>query len=377
VLFLRIFAKNPRLLAALAIASCLSLTACGEETSLKIGFVGGGTGRIADLGVAGPDGVLFAVEERNRAGGIAGRMIELVVRDDRQDEDQAKRAVEDLLSEEVIAIVGPMTSSMAVVIKPIIDAGQTVTISPTAKTDQLSAQDDFFLRVTTPLSSNARKLAAHAVNDLHLQKFAVIYDLSNRAFSETWLNYFKTTLQEQKGTVVAEEAFNSDPSVPFMPIAERIMASEPDGVLFISNAIDTALLAQQLNKLGSRTPLFSSEWAFTTDLISFGGRAVDGMSSYHSFNSNSEEPRYREFKEGFIQRFGYMPAFASVLAYDAASFLFAGLEKNPERQGLKKTLLDLGPFQGLQSQFKVDKFGDVERRLFQTVVDDGQFKVVD
>jgi len=270
-----------------------------------------------------------------------------------------------------------MTSSMAVAIKPVIDADQMVTVSPTVKTDQLSAQDDFFIRVTTPLSSNAVKLATYAVNTLHLQKFAVIYDTSNRAFTETWFNHFKTALQERGGEIVAKEEFSSGPSVHLLPIAERVMASNPEGVLLLSNAIDTALLAQQLDKLGTQVPMFSSEWAFTTDLISFGGRAVEGMSSYHSFNANSEEPDYLSFKKRFIQRFGYVPAFASVLAYDATSFLFAGLENNPGRAGLKKSLLELGSYQGLQSQFKVDRFGDVERRLFLTVVTGGQFKVVD
>jgi len=364
-------------LSALAIVLCLALTACGEEPSLKIGFVGGLTGRVADLGVAGRDGVIYAVEEKNQAGGIAGRTIELVTRDDQQDIDSAKQAVEDLIGEEVVAIIGPMTSSIAVAIKPVIDASQLVMISPTVKTDHLSAQDDFFLRVTTPLSSNAVKLAEQAVNTLHLQKFAVIYDTSNRAFTETWYNYFKTALQERGGEIVAKEEFNSDPAVHFMPIAERIMASGPEGVLMISNAIDTALLAQQFDKLGARVPLFSSEWAFTSDLLSFGGRAVEGMSSYHSFNANSETRDYLAFKELFIKRFGYAPAFASVLAYDAASFLFAGLESNPGKEGLKRSLLEISSYQGLQSQFKVDRFGDVERRLFLTVVDGGQFKVID
>lgn len=369
--------KKTGLLLVLEFALCLLLAGCAEEPPLKIGFLGGLTGRVADLGVAGRDGVIFAVEEKNQAGGIGGRMLELVVRDDQQDADAAKRAVGELLKEEVVAIVGPMTSSMAVEVKPAIDAGRTVMVSPTVKTDQLSALDDFFLRVTVPLSSNAQLLATRAVNNLHLEKFAVVYDISNRAFTETWLNFFEAALRQKGGEVIAKEAFSSGPSVHFLPIAERVVANRPDGVLLLSNAIDTALLAQQLHKLGSRAPLFSAEWAFTTDLISFGGRAVDGMSSYHSFNANSEDPKYLAFKKQFMQRFGYAPAFASVLAYDAASLLFAGLEKNPAREGLKQSLLALGACQGLQSQFKVDRFGDVERKLFLTVVDNSQFKVVD
>ena len=81
-------AMQQRGLIVLAIALCLVLVACSEEPPLKIGFVGGMTGRVADLGIAGRDGVIFAIEEKNQAGGIAGRMLELVVRDDHQDADE-------------------------------------------------------------------------------------------------------------------------------------------------------------------------------------------------------------------------------------------------------------------------------------------------
>ncbi len=355
----------------------VSLASCSEDPPLKIGFVGGLTGRVADLGVAGRDGVVLAVEEKNQAGGIAGRKLELIIKDDRQEPEFAKQAVRELDSEGVVAIVGPMTSSIAVVIQPLINASQTVTISPTVKTDQLSGQDDFFLRVTTPLSRNAVHIANHAVTNLQLKKFAVAYDVSNREFTETWLGFFKQALLEKGGQITVAEEFLSQPEIRFLPIAERMLASEPEAILLLSNAIDTALLAQQVRKLKSKAVLFSSEWASTTDLLSFGGRAVNGMVSFHSFNANSQEPRYLTFKEKFKGRFGYDPSFASSLAYDAASFLLVGLEKDSTRTGLKGALLRHGSFPGLQSAMSFDKFGDVERKLFLTVIENGQFEVVE
>ncbi len=356
---------------------CLSLTSCSDEPPLKIGFVGGLTGRIADLGVAGRDGVILAVEERNRSGGIAGRKLELAIRDDRQDPASAKQAIRELTKEDVVAIIGPMTSSMAVVIQPLINSNQIVTVSPTAKTDQLSGQDDFFLRVTTPLSRNAEQIAIYAVKEMNLKRFAVVYDASNRAFTETWLHFFEKTFLEYGGQIAVAEEFISQPNIYFLPIAERLLATEPDGILLLSNAIDTALLAQQIRKLESNVSLFSSEWASTTDLLSFGGRAVNGMTSFHSFNANSQAARYLVFKKRFTKRFGSAPSFATTLAYDAASFLLAGLEKNPSRIGLKETLLKLGSFPGLQSEMKVNQYGDVERKLFLTVIEDGQFEVLE
>ncbi len=363
--------------AILVVGLFLFLASCSEEPPLKIGFVGGLTGRVADLGVAGRDGVILAVEEINRSGGIVGRQVELIIKDDRQDAESAKQAIRELIQEDVIAIIGPMTSSMAVVVQPLINSSQAVTVSPTAKTDQLSGQDDFFLRVTTPLSRNAQQIAIHAIQDLDLKKFAVAYDVSNRAFTEIWLKFFKQALLENGGQITIVEEFVSQPDVPFLPIAERMLATEPEGVLLLSNAIDTALLAQQIRKLGSKVALFSSEWASTTDLLSFGGRAVNGMAAFHSFNANSQDARYLSFKEKFTKRFGSAPSFATALAYDAASFLFAGLEKNPSRNGLKEALLSLGSFPGLQSKMAVDKYGDVERKLFLTVIKNSQFEVVE
>ncbi len=360
----------------LSVIVCFTLIGCGEEPPVKIGFIGGLTGRVADLGVAGRDGVIYAVNEKNQRGGVAGRPIELVVRDDKHDADVARKMTGELITEGVAAIIGPMTSSIGVVVKPVVDAGKTTMVSPTVKTDQLSGQDDYFLRVTAPLSRNAERVAIYATRQLGLQKFAVVYDTSNRAFTETWLTHFRNILVENNGEVIIAEELKSEPDVYFLPIAERLLANDPDGILFLCNAIDTAMLTQQLRKLGSDVPLFSSEWAFTTDLISFGGRAVNGMISFHSFNANDNSPKYIKFKEGFIERFGYSPSFATALAYDAATFLFEGLEKTTERAGLREALLEMETFQGLQSKISIDKYGDVERQLFLTVVDDGDFKVI-
>ncbi|MDT8442665.1 MAG: ABC transporter substrate-binding protein [Desulfuromonadales bacterium] len=377
MLFCKVRFLSRLLMLFLAISACLCLSSCGDEPPLKIGFVGGLTGRVADLGVAGRDAVILAVEEKNQSGGIAGRQIELIVRDDQQNAEQADQAVRELIKENVLAIIGPMTSSMGMVLKPVVDAEQVVMISPTVKTDQLSGLDDNVLRVTTPLSRNAKQVAEYAITKLGLKKFAVVYDLSNRAFTETWLNHFQAALQGLGGDVLIAEEFISQSDVHFLPIAEKVLEMSPEAVLLLSNAIDTAMLSQQFRKLGSDVPFFSSEWAFTTDLISFGGRSVNGMTSFHSFNIDSQSARYQTFVETFSRRFGYVPSFATVLAYDAATFLFRGLEITTKRNELKQALLGVGSFEGLQSPVTVDKYGDVERRLFLTVVDNGQFKVLD
>lgn len=64
--------------------ACL-LAGCSPPKPLRIGFLGGLSGRAADLGVSGRNGVTIAIELRNQAGGIKGRMVKLLAEDDQQD----------------------------------------------------------------------------------------------------------------------------------------------------------------------------------------------------------------------------------------------------------------------------------------------------
>ena len=58
------------------------LVACGPPEPLRIGVIAGLSDRGSDFGQSVRDGVILAVERQNQAGGIQGRKIELIVRDD-------------------------------------------------------------------------------------------------------------------------------------------------------------------------------------------------------------------------------------------------------------------------------------------------------
>ncbi len=67
---------------------CLDVTERkeAEKEILKKSFVGGLTGRLSDLGIGGRNGVMLAVEEINNAGGISGRPVKLITKDDKVDQ---------------------------------------------------------------------------------------------------------------------------------------------------------------------------------------------------------------------------------------------------------------------------------------------------
>ena len=167
---------NKWIICLMIIGLALGFTSCGREEPIRIGFIAGLSGRVADLGVAGRNGVILAIDQKNAQGGIKGRNLELIVRDDQQNPDTAQRMVKELLDLKVDLIIGPMTSSMAMATVSLVNDSKIYMVSPTASTTALSNKDDHLLRVISSTNAYAIKSALYQFDNLGRRKAVVIYD---------------------------------------------------------------------------------------------------------------------------------------------------------------------------------------------------------
>ena len=227
----------------LAVAALLGITACAPPEPLKLGFIGGLSGRVADLGEAGRNGALLAVEDANAAGGIDGRKVELLVHDDEQKVDIAIREAESLAAARVAAIIGPMTSSMGEAILPALTRAGLVTVSPTITTSTLSAKDDQLFKVAPSAAESTRRSAAFEYGR-GARRVAIVYDLSNRAFTADWAGHFRNAFVALGGSVVAESTFTSGSDASYAEAVKGIAASRADLLLFVASAVDTVQIGR-------------------------------------------------------------------------------------------------------------------------------------
>lgn len=356
----------------------LLATACRTAPPIKIGFIAGTSGKVADLGISGRDAVQMLVEEYNENGGVNGRRIELVIKDDQQDPHIARSSVHQLIDEGVAAIIGPMTSDMAVAIIPTLDRLQIPAVSPTVSSQHLSGRDDFFFRVTSTTQVYATQSAAYHIKATDIRKIALVFDEDNRSFSENWLNTFKEYFTAHGGEVVAEIGFASRQGRSFSDIARELLVHKADGVLIIANSMDSALLCQQIRKTDSDIQISLSDWGATERLLELGGRTVEGVLVVQTFDRNHQSERYKSFREEFINRFKREPGFAGVYAYDATQVVLTALSERKDNQSLKETIYAMQRFPGLQGDFSFDEFGDVTRaRANISVVQNQKFIVLD
>jgi branched-chain amino acid transport system substrate-binding protein len=346
-----------------------------EQHPVKLGFVGALTGRGADLGVAGRNGAMLAIEQRNAAGGIKGRPVELLVRDDEQSTETARRAVAELIGQNVPAIIGPMTSGMAIATVPLVNASRVIMMSPTVTTNELCGKDDNFFRVISATREYAEKNARYQFDKLGHRNAAALYDLNNKAYTECWLNDFRTTFEGLGGTMLAVQTFSSGSDTVFTGKVRELLAGKPDVMVIISNSVDAAIICQQARKIDPRVSFTLAEWATTERLLELGGKAVEGAYLDQFFNRDDTSPSFMTFLREYRQRFGMDPGFAGVAAFDATNVVLDALARKGTRQDLKEFILATGSFTGVQQKISFDRFGDARRTTYVSTIRDGRFVV--
>ena len=339
----------------------LMLMSCSENSTVKIGIIGGLTGRVADLGIAGRDGAMLAVEEINASGGIDGRRIELIIKDDKQDNKACEQAVAELVKHKVVGIIGPMTSSMGMIVAQQINENDIPTISPTVSTSELTDIDDYFFRIIPDITNAATKTASYAFNDKGYRKILFIYDLGNRAFTEPWFLGFKSHFEKLGGQQVVGVDYVSSNSFNFLELLQQKEPRDFDCLVIIASALDTAMISQQLRKQNLSIPILASEWAATDNIIEYGGQAVEGIEILHSFDRNNQTVNYLAFVDRFQDRFGYPVSFAAAYSYNAAKILLKALARETQPEKIKNAIVKGSPYDGVQRKIQFNQYGDVER----------------
>lgn len=356
-----------------------AVSGCFGQQTYKIGFVGGLTGRYSDLGVAGRNGITLAVEEINKAGGIHGRPVELIVRDDKNDPAVVRAVDEELINAGVRILIGHMTSAAAVASLPVSASGKALIVTPTATADSLRGNDDMLITIMSPLKLMAQVQAAYAVQELGLKRLVIIGDSSNPEYARNWAEVFTAYFESFGGKVVATLPFASGSGVEYESLAQAAAGYRPEGILLVAGAVDAAVMSQWLRKGQPAVPIFSSSWAMTNDFIHHGGQAVEGIVFSSTYSPDNHNPAYIRFAHKYRERFGSWPNYAAAHSYEAAQLVLTGINKagNDQALAVKQAIIGQQQFSGLWDDYLINAAGDASRVCRLVIVKNGQFVTLD
>ncbi len=366
--------RAPRVPIAAILSGFLILAACSEDESpVRLGLIAGISGANADGGQAARNGALLAVEEINRTGGIKGRPIELVIRDDGYSPEKAAEAAREFINKQVTAIVGPFTSATSKAVRSVTEPAEMLVFSPTAMSDDFTGLDDHFFRLAPISRESARNYAVFFTKQRGVRRVALIADETNLPLTGPYAEAFTSEFSALGGETVLSIWGNFRAFVGFDDLIRQLHDSNADALFLLTNAVDATRVIHQVRKVDDRIKIFAIAWAGTQQLIELGGKAVEGVEIGRNIDPFNTDENYLRFVESFKRRFNSKPSFSSVATYETVQVLRKALQNRKDGKSVKQAILANRPYQGLQEPLIMDDYGDSRRRSYFVVVKDAKY----
>ena len=242
----------------LVFAAVLAASCGGEKTpaaqGIEIGFFGALTGPQATFALSGKNGARLAVDQMNRAGGVLGKKLDLLVEDDHNEPSEAASAVSKLITRDhVVALIGENASSRSLAAAPIAQNYQVPMVSPSSTNVEVTKKGDYIFRVCFIDSYQGKALATFARQNLQAKTAALLVDAKSD-YSVGLAEAFRRAFSALKGRVVEELKYAEGDS-DFSAQLTVLRSSRPDAIFIPGYYTDAGLIARQARSLGIQAAL--------------------------------------------------------------------------------------------------------------------------
>ena len=334
--------------------------------AIRIGLMCPLTGKWASEGQDMQQIVSLLVDETNKAGGIKGRKVELVVEDDAGDPRTASLAAQKLASAGVMAVIGTYGSAVTEASQNIIDEAGVIQIATGSTSVRLTEKGlPLFFR-TCPRDDEQGRVASKVIISKGYKAVAILHD--NSSYAKGLAEEASKELKAAGVPVVFYDALTPSER-DYTAILTKLKAANPDLIFFTGYFPEAGMLLRQKKEMRWDVPMMGGDAANNTDLVKIAGK--DAAKGYFFISPPSahdfDTPEAKAFFAHYQKQYNSLPSSVwSVLAGDAfkviKAALEAGTEADPEAVAayLKKSLKDYPGLTGsLGFNDKGDRIGDL------------------
>ncbi len=340
--------------------------------TIKIGFNAPLTGFAASDGKSASEGAKLAVEQINAAGGVNGKMLELVIYDDQAKPAMAIPIANKLIGQDKVPVAvsgsysGPTRSAAGIFQEAKIPYVSAYAIHP-----DITRAGDYVFR-TSFLGIIQGKAGAKLVGEILGKKRVVMITLQND-FGQSLAAGFKEVAKNY-GIKIINEYQYSIKDRQFGPIVAKVKADNPDAIYASGYYFTAGPLVSQLRGAGITVPIIGQEGYDSQKFIEIAGKSSEGIIITTSLDRDSDVPETKRFIEEFEKKAGFKVDMVAASAHTAVLVVADALKKagstDPKaiRDAITKT--DLKASTGT---IKFNKLGEVLKAVQNQVVRDGNW----
>ena len=231
------------------------------------------TGAAAAMGQMVWEGVQVAHRMQPK---ILGQEAKLFLVDTKSDKIEAANAVSRLIEkEEVAAIIGEVISSDTLAGVPIAERARIPNISPTATNPLVTQNRQYAFRACFVDDLQGKVAARFARQHLKANRVAVLIDQA-QDYCVGLATFFMREFKKLGGEIVSISYIQTGDQ-DFTAQISAFRGAQPDLLYAPNYYAENALLAKQMQGLGVKVPILTGDGAQVPELLSIGGKAVEGM----------------------------------------------------------------------------------------------------
>ena len=316
-----------------------------SQDTIKIGVSGPYTGGSSSMGVSMRDGVRLAADEINKAGGILGKKIQLIERDDEAKNERGVQIAQELINkEQVVATVGFINTGVAQAAQRFYQEAKIPVMNNVATGSILTQQfkapefsENYIFRNAAHDSIQAPMIVEEAVVRRGFKKVAILADSTN--YGQLGLADLEKALGTKNIKPVAVEKFNIK---DIDMTAQLLKAKEAGAEVILTYGIgpELAQIANGMTKLGWKVPMIGSWTLSMANFIDNAGQGGQGARMPQTFIQEPNTVKRKAFIDAYLKSFKPKnnridSPVSAAQAYDSIYLLAAAIKQAGSTNGVK------------------------------------------
>ena len=315
----------------------------GERAPLRVGVSGPFSGPSAPMGLSMRDGIRIAAAEINAGGGLLGRRVELVERDDEASNELGAQIVREFVNRErVVAGLGIVNTGVALASQRHYQTARIPVITSVATGTLITRQfqppefpENYVFRVSANDTLQAEVIVDEAVSRRGFRRLAILHDATNYGILGS--ADLAATLRAQGIEPVAIERFQLR-QTDMRPQLEHARAAGAQAVLTYGIGPELAHIANGMARMDWRVPIIGSWTLAMSNFIEIAGRNAEGARMPQTFIQAPRTTKQRAFMEAWREatdtaRIPVPPAAAQ--GYDSMLLLAAAIRQAGSLEGAR------------------------------------------
>jgi branched-chain amino acid transport system substrate-binding protein len=314
---------KPHLLSSALLAAVLMAGCQKSDSSLKVGLAGVQSGPDGQIGSTMIYGSQIAIDEWNEKGGLLGRKIEAVVRDDEGKPNQAVAVAHEIVSQGAVAVIGHFNSGCSIPSSEIYSQGKLVQITPGSTNPQVTERGiGTLFRIVGRDDQQGVVGATYAKEKLNIQKIAILHNKT--AYGQGLAEEVRKTFEGLGGKVVYFSGI-SEEEMDFRANISALQGLGAEAVFWGGMYGQAAPLFTQIRDAGLQVPFISGDGTIVKEFLDTVGPNAAGI--YLTFGPDFKQaPTAQEFLKKYRAKYGEEGPY-SVYGYDAANVLFTAIQE--------------------------------------------------